>query len=289
MKINYIKELNSSKINLSPLNFWQAIGITILFDIITLFLNKPTDIFYIILNSLGVVTYSGFWMWISTALSAAYEFGAILILIIFLNNRNNKVNNINTGFKLRKRDWVLVPLLIVSYILLTYGWFDYILYFFPTGNTYEYVIEYLNSIPLVILLVETCIMAPFFEELLYRGFILNGLINRYSRKKAIIYSALIFGIAHLNFPQGINAFLLGLIIGTVYYYTRSIYLCMIMHFANNFLVNFVYYPTSQLWTNILFVLLPILGLVLMIYLFKTLNLKERSKEAINYIINNDFK
>ena len=136
MKINYIKELNSSKINLSPLNFWQAIGITILFDIITLFLNKPTDIFYIILNSLGVVTYSGFWMWISTALSAAYEFGAILILIIFLNNRNNKVNNINTGFKLRKRDWVLVPLLIVSYILLTYGWFDYILYFFPTGNTY---------------------------------------------------------------------------------------------------------------------------------------------------------
>ena len=52
MKINYIKELNSSKINLSPLNFWQAIGITILFDIITLFLNKPTDIFYIILNSL---------------------------------------------------------------------------------------------------------------------------------------------------------------------------------------------------------------------------------------------
>lgn len=281
MKINYIKELNSSKINLSPLNFWQAIGITILFDIITLFLNKPTDIFYIILNSLGVVTYSGFWMWISTALSAAYEFGAILILIIFLNNRNNKVNNINTGFKLRKRDWVLVPLLIVSYILLTYGWFDYILYFFPTGNTYEYVIEYLNSIPIVILLVETCIMAPFFEELLYRGIILNGLINRYSRKKAIIYSALIFGIAHLNFPQGINAFLLGLIIGTVYYYTRSIYLCMIMHFANNFLVNFVYYPTSQLWTNILFVLLPILGLVLMIYLFKTLNLKERSKEAIN--------
>ena len=60
MKINYIKELNSSKINLSPLNFWQAIGITILFDIITLFLNKPTDIFYIILNSLGVVTYSGY-------------------------------------------------------------------------------------------------------------------------------------------------------------------------------------------------------------------------------------
>lgn len=281
MRIKYIRELNRSTINLNPLNFWQAIGITILFDITTLFLNKPTDIFYIILNNFGVATYSGFWMWLSTALSAVYEFGAILILIIFINNRSNKINNINSAFKLKKSDWILAPMLIVSYILLTYGWFDYILNFFPIGNTYEYVIDYLNSIPIVILMVETCIMAPFFEELLYRGIILNGLINRYSGKKAIIYSALIFGIAHMNFPQGINAFLLGLIIGTVYYYTRSIYLCMIMHFANNFLVNFVYYPTSQLWTSILFVLLPIAGLVLMIYLFKILNLRVRSKEAIN--------
>ena len=281
MRIKYIRELNRSTINLNPLNFWQAIGITILFDITTLFLNKPTDIFYIILNNFGVATYSGFWMLLSTALSAVYEFGAILILIIFINNRSNKINNINSAFKLKKSDWILAPMLIVSYILLTYGWFDYILNFFPIGNTYEYVIDYLNSIPIVILMVETCIMAPFFEELLYRGIILNGLINRYSGKKAIIYSALIFGIAHMNFPQGINAFLLGLIIGTVYYYTRSIYLCMIMHFANNFLVNFVYYPTSQLWTSILFVLLPIAGLVLMIYLFKILNLKVRSKEAIN--------
>lgn len=281
MRIKYIRELNRSTINLNPLNFWQAIGITILFDITTLFLNKPTDIFYIILNNFGVATYSGFWMWLSTALSAVYEFGAILILIIFINNRSNKINNINSAFKLKKSDWILAPMLIVSYILLTYGWFDYILNFFPIGNTYEYVIDYLNSIPIVILMVETCIMAPFFEELLYRGIILNGLINRYSGKKAIIYSALIFGIAHMNFPQGINAFLLGLIIGTVYYYTRSIYLCMIMHFANNFLVNFVYYPTSQLWTSILFVLLPIAGLVLMIYLFKILSLKVRSKEAIN--------
>lgn len=281
MRIKYIRELNRSTINLNSLNFWQAIGITILFDITTLFLNKPTDIFYIILNNFGVATYSGFWMWLSTALSAVYEFGAILILIIFINNRSNKINNINSAFKLKKSDWILAPMLIVSYILLTYGWFDYILNFFPIGNTYEYVIDYLNSIPIVILMVETCIMAPFFEELLYRGIILNGLINRYSGKKAIIYSALIFGIAHMNFPQGINAFLLGLIIGTVYYYTRSIYLCMIMHFANNFLVNFVYYPTSQLWTSILFVLFPIAGLVLMIYLFKILNLKVRSKEAIN--------
>ena len=130
---------------------------------------------------------------------------------------------------------------------------------------------------LVILLIETCVIAPIFEETLYRGILLKGLINKYSSKKAIFYSALIFGIAHLNIPQGINAFLLGLILGTVFYYTKSIYLCMVMHFANNLLVNFVYYPTSEIWTTILFIIVPIVGMVLMILCFKILNLKERSK------------
>ena len=141
--------------------------------------------------------------------------------------------------------------------------------------------EYFDSLPIVILLIETCVIAPIFEETLYRGILLKGLMNKYNSKKAIVYSALIFGIAHLNVPQGINAFLLGLILGTVFYYTRSIYLCMIMHFANNLLVNFVYYPTSGIWTTILFIAVPILGIVLMFLCFKILNLKERAKKEIN--------
>lgn len=137
---------------------------------------------------------------------------------------------------------------------------------------FESAMEYFESLPIVILLIETCIIAPIFEEVLYRGILLKGLINKYNSKIAIVYSALIFGIAHLNIPQGINAFLLGLILGTVFYYTRSIYLCMIMHFVNNLLVNFVYYPSSEIWTNILFIIVPIIGVILMILCFKILNL-----------------
>ena len=142
---------------------------------------------------------------------------------------------------------------------------------------FESAMEYFESLPIVILLIETCIIAPIFEEVLYRGILLKGLINKYNSKIAIVYSALIFGIAHLNIPQGINAFLLGLILGTVFYYTRSIYLCMIMHFVNNLLVNFVYYPNSEIWTNILFIVVPIIGVILMILCFKILNLKERAE------------
>lgn len=277
MGINYFKDLNKERIEIKPINFWQALGLSFLFDIVLMFLNTPTDIFYIVLSIMEVNTYNDFWYIVSTVLSCIYQFGTLLIITVFINKRFNTSNEVINKFKIRKRDYLFASLLVVSYIFITYGWFDYILFSIPTGDMFESAMEYFESLPIVILLIETCIIAPIFEEVLYRGILLKGLINKYNSKIAIVYSALIFGIAHLNIPQGINAFLLGLILGTVFYYTRSIYLCMIMHFVNNLLVNFVYYPNSEIWTNILFIVVPIIGVILMILCFKILNLKERAE------------
>ena len=281
MIINYFKDLNKERIEINPINFWQALGLSFLFDIVLMFLNTPTDIFYTALSTMGVNTYNDFWYIISTLLSCIYQFGSLLIITVFINKRFDTSNEVTNKFKIRKRDYLVAPLLIVSYIFITYGWFDYILFSIPTGDMFESAMEYFNSLPIVILLIETCVIAPIFEETLYRGILLKGLINKYSSKKAIFYSALIFGIAHLNIPQGINAFLLGLILGTVFYYTKSIYLCMIMHFANNLLVNFVYYPSTEMWTTILFIVVPIIGVILMILCFKILNLKERTEIKVD--------
>lgn len=53
------------------------------------------------------------------------------------------------------------------------------------------------------------LVAPIFEEIFFRGIILEGFLNRYKPLAAIIASALIFGIFHLNIPQFINASFLG--------------------------------------------------------------------------------
>ena len=283
MSINYFKDLNKEKIEIKPINFWQALGLSFLFDIVLMFLNAPTDVFYGVLSGLGINTYTDFWYIISTLLSCIYQFGTLLIITVFINNRFHISNDVTNNFEIRKRDYLVAPLLIISYIFITYGWFDYILFLIPTGEMFDSAMEYFDSLPIVILLIETCVIAPIFEETLYRGILLKGLINKYNSKKAIVYSSLIFGIAHLNIPQGINAFLLGLILGTVFYYTRSIYLCMIMHFANNLLVNFVYYPTSEMWTTVLFIVVPIIGVALMILCFKILNLKGRTKGEVKYL------
>jgi len=85
------------------------------------------------------------------------------------------------------------------------------------------------------------IRAPIFEEIFMRGIILAGLLNRYNPKKAIIISALIFGVWHFNIPQFVDATLAGLILGVIYYKTNSLLLCIAAHMTNNMLCTIMEY------------------------------------------------
>ncbi len=77
------------------------------------------------------------------------------------------------------------------------------------------------------------IAAPVLEELVFRGIILAALLRHYEPRKAIIWSAVIFGIAHLNPWQFIAAFIIGCAIGWLFWRTRSIWIGIFMHWANN--------------------------------------------------------
>ena len=82
------------------------------------------------------------------------------------------------------------------------------------------------------------IIAPILEELIFRGVILKRFLDKYSENKAIILSALIFGIAHANPWQFIGAVLIGIILGWIFVKTKSVLPGMFMHFINN-LTGFV--------------------------------------------------
>ena len=102
---------------------------------------------------------------------------------------------------------------------------------------------------------KNIIVSTIFEDLLFRVIILNGLLNKYKNnsKKAIIYSAIIFGMVHLNIPQGINAFIAGIILGFIYYYTKSMKLSIFAHFVNN-LITFVTVPENIIFKFIYIVI-----------------------------------
>ena len=77
------------------------------------------------------------------------------------------------------------------------------------------------------------IFAPIFEEWLCRGMVLRGLLTKMKPVWAIVISALFFAVIHMNPWQALNAFLIGLLMGYVYYKTGSLILTMIIHFVNN--------------------------------------------------------
>lgn len=89
-----------------------------------------------------------------------------------------------------------------------------------------------NDRPTLILLAV--IMAPLFEEIVFRGIIQGGLINRgVPPLKAILLSSIIFGLVHANPWQFVGAVFLGCVLGLVYYKTKSLLMPILLHAFNN--------------------------------------------------------
>jgi membrane protease YdiL (CAAX protease family) len=77
------------------------------------------------------------------------------------------------------------------------------------------------------------VLAPVTEEFLFRGVILQGFLRNYTRRKAILVSALLFALFHLNPWQFPVAFLLGVVLGWWMTVTRSLLPCLFGHALGN--------------------------------------------------------
>lgn len=96
--------------------------------------------------------------------------------------------------------------------------------------------------------ITVCLFAPIFEEILFRGILLRGLLqNRVHPIMAIGFSSLLFGFAHLNPWQFLGAGLLGCVFGFVYYQTKALWICILLHALNNSLsfVMMIKYETME--------------------------------------------
>ncbi|MBY5958929.1 CPBP family intramembrane metalloprotease [Membranicola marinus] len=73
------------------------------------------------------------------------------------------------------------------------------------------------------------------------SFSLDGFLRLYSPKKAILYSSFLFGLVHMNPWQFITAMVGGVFMGWVYYRTKNLFLCILIHFVNNFIPSVASY------------------------------------------------
>lgn len=85
-----------------------------------------------------------------------------------------------------------------------------------------------------VMVITAVIMAPIFEEIIFRGIMQKGMMNNGVEPwKAILLSSILFGLIHGNPWQFVGATLLGCVLGLVYYKTKSLLLPMLLHGFNN--------------------------------------------------------
>ena len=133
--------------------------------------------------------------------------------------------------------------------------------------------------------VKSVIVAPLTEELLVRGLILRGFLSRYSVRKAILASALFFGLMHLDPWNFIGPTVYGILFAWWFIETRSMLPCFFGHALINALViadnallqseiEFGFHP---LWWNLVGIVLTALGIWFLIRQFRKSSDVEQSE------------
>jgi membrane protease YdiL (CAAX protease family) len=89
-----------------------------------------------------------------------------------------------------------------------------------------------SPIMTIIVLISSVVLAPIFEELLFRGTV-HTQVQKYGAAFAIVTTAVLFGLIHGNFHQAPYAVAFGLCLGYIVYKTKSIIPAIVTHFFIN--------------------------------------------------------
>jgi membrane protease YdiL (CAAX protease family) len=126
----------------------------------------------------------------------------------------------------------LIQILIVCILFLGIVWVQY--------KVFQKIGTFSHNYPPITL----TLFAPIYEEVLFRGIFLSGLISMYGIKCAIVVTSVLFGIWHIRsiffmpkkkvFSQIIyTGLVLGPIFALITIITGSIWIAVILHFLNN--------------------------------------------------------
>ena len=100
-----------------------------------------------------------------------------------------------------------------------------------------------SSVDLIVNLLVLAILPAIGEELVFRGFLQKKIIN-FSKKPylSIFFTALLFSVVHMQFEGVLPRFILGSVLGLMFYFSSNIWIPIIAHFINNALIVILSYP-----------------------------------------------
>ncbi len=93
----------------------------------------------------------------------------------------------------------------------------------------EIVLNNNNYLSFILLFLTTTLLAPLFEEIIFRGILLPTLSRDFGVISGIIISAFVFALAHLSLGEMLPLFVLGIGLGATRIASGSLFSSVIMH------------------------------------------------------------
>jgi len=165
----------------------------------------------------------------SLLLTTQLAFLILPVIIYFIVTRQSIKETLRFNrLKLRSASLVVV----MGFLFVPVGMFlGYVTSFFFYNNVQE-VFNKLKTLPLGLMIALVAITPALCEEITMRGVVLSG----YNKSKlwiAAVINGFLFAVLHLNPPQFLYAFILGVLLAYVVRITNSIFASMIIHFIFN--------------------------------------------------------
>lgn len=138
-------------------------------------------------------------------------------------------------------------------------------------GSYESVNQNFMDNPMIFQILTLCVVAPFVEELVFRGIMYQRMKDYMDKVTAVLLSSLIFGVYHGNLVQGLYAGILGVLFCFVYEKCGSFAAPVLFHMAaNTTALIMMYFPVStfiseHIILKIFVMLLELIGLCIITY------------------------
>lgn len=100
-------------------------------------------------------------------------------------------------------------------------------------NTIMGMADIILDVPFILMLFFMSVLPATVEELVFRGVTYGGYRKSGTKCMAVVLSALMFGLMHMNLNQALYAFVIGILLALLFEATNSIWTTMLFHFLYN--------------------------------------------------------
>jgi len=110
-------------------------------------------------------------------------------------------------------------------------------------NNASVFLEEMKSFPVSAAIITAAVLPALFEEISFRGVVLKNL-SPLGIKKAAVFSGFLFALMHMDPQQFPYAFIMGVFLACLVWYTRSVLTAVLSHFCVNAASIFIGYFSS---------------------------------------------